>query len=47
MDTEEKDKRKRKNNRIIGLHRDSNTYLLNMFVGFCFFPINMHWFFDL
>ena len=40
-------KRKRNNNRTIDLYRESNTYVLNLFVEFGFFPINMHCFLDL
>ena len=44
---QKKMKRKRNNNRTIDLYRDSNTYVLNLFVEFGFFPINMHCFLDL
>ena len=40
-------RRKRHNNRIIDLYRDSNTYVLNLFVEFGFFPMNMQCFLDL
>ena len=40
-------RRKRNNNRIIELYRDSNTNLLNLFVEFGVFPINMHCFLKL
>ena len=40
-------RRKRNNNRTIDLYRDSNTYVLNLFVELGFFPINMHCLLDL
>ena len=40
-------RRKRNSNRTIDLYRDSNTYVLNLFVEFGFFPFNMHCLLDL
>ena len=40
-------RRKRNNNRIIDLYRDSSTNLLHLFVEFGVFPINMHYFLKL
>ena len=40
-------RRKRNNNRTIDLYRNSNTYVLNLFVEYGFFPINMHCLLDL
>ena len=40
-------RRKRNNNRTADLYRDSNTNVLNLFLEFEFFPINMHRFLNL
>ena len=40
-------RRNRNNNRTIDLYRDSNTYQLNFFDEFGFFPINIHCFLNL
>ena len=38
---------KRNSNRTIDLYRESSTYVLNLFVEFEFFPINMQCFLNL
>ena len=41
-------RRKRNSNRTMDLYRDSNNdYMFNLFVGFWFFPINIHCFLNL